>query len=379
MTQAPIRTLQLAGFMLLGLSAASALAEDITFVSQGGAYQEAQSKAILEPAAKKLGLTLKQDSSPKAYPIIKTQVESGKVSWDVVDLPTGDCIRGEQEGLFEKLDLALIPNAVQLPAELKDDYSVGYISYSTVMAYRTDAFKGDKVPKTWADFWDTETFPGQRSLRNLPRPTLEIALMADGVPPDQLYPLDVERAFKKLEQIKPHIATWWTSGGQSAQLISDGEVDLIQAWNGRISAVQGRRCAGGFRLQPGGAGNQFAVRAQGLGAQGRSDEVRQRGDRRQAAGRPAADHRLRPTQPRSIQGWHDPRRTWGQAAVFPREHQPSGAAVVQVVGLRRGRESRRTLAGLRAEEITRLPPRPALGHKAARRAQDMPPALANSQ
>lgn len=238
MTQAPIRSLQLAGFMLLGLSAASALAEDITFVSQGGAYQEAQSKAILEPAAKKLGLTLKQDSSPKAYPIIKTQVESGKVSWDVVDLPTGDCIRGEQEGLFEKLDLALIPNAAQLPAELKDDYSVGYISYSTVMAYRTDAFKGDKVPKTWADFWDTETFPGQRSLRNLPRPTLEIALMADGVPPDQLYPLDVERAFKKLEQIKPHIATWWTSGGQSAQLISDGEVDLIQAWNGRISAVQ---------------------------------------------------------------------------------------------------------------------------------------------
>jgi len=165
----------------------SPLAEDITFVSQGGAYQEAQSKTILEPAARKLGLTLKQDSSPKAYPMIKTQVESGNVSWDVVDLPTGDCIRGEQEGLFEKLDLTLIPNAAQLPAELKDDYSVGYISYSTVMAYRTDAFKGDKVPKAWADFWNTQRFPGQRSLRNLPRPTLEIALMADGVAPKDVY------------------------------------------------------------------------------------------------------------------------------------------------------------------------------------------------
>lgn len=62
--------------------------------------------------------------------------------------------------------------------------------------------------------------------------------MADGVPADKLYPLDVDRAFRKLEQIKPDIATWWTSGGQSAQLISDGEVDMIQAWNGRISAVQ---------------------------------------------------------------------------------------------------------------------------------------------
>jgi putative spermidine/putrescine transport system substrate-binding protein len=238
MTSTTLRAFKLAGLALLAGTSTLAAAEDITFVSQGGAYQDAQSKAILEPAAKKLGLTLKQDSSPKAYPIIKTQVESGKVSWDVVDLPTGDCLRGEAEGLFEKLDLALVPNAAQLPTALKDDYSVGYISYSTVLAYRTDAFKDDKAPRTWADFWDTEKFPGQRSLRNLPRPTLEIALMADGVAPDQLYPLDVDRAFRKLEQIKPHIATWWTSGGQSAQLISDGEVDMIQAWNGRITAVQ---------------------------------------------------------------------------------------------------------------------------------------------
>lgn len=112
---------QLASLALFIGSATQAMAEDITFVSQGGAYQEAQSKAILEPAAKKLGLTLKQDSSPKAYPIIKTQVESGKVTWDVVDLPTGDCIRGEAEGLFEKLDLALIPNAAQIPDSLKDE------------------------------------------------------------------------------------------------------------------------------------------------------------------------------------------------------------------------------------------------------------------
>jgi putative spermidine/putrescine transport system substrate-binding protein len=232
------KVFRLASLALLIGGTSQAFAEDITFVSQGGAYQEAQSKAILEPAAKRLGLTLKQDSSPKAYPVIKTQVESGKVTWDVVDLPTGDCIRGEAEGLFEKLDPSLIPNAAQLPANLKDDYSVGYISYSTVLAYRTDAFKGKEAPKTWADFWDTKKYPGQRSLRNLPRPTLEIALMADGVPADKLYPLDVDRAFRKLEQINPDIATWWTSGGQSAQLISDGEVDMIQAWNGRISAVQ---------------------------------------------------------------------------------------------------------------------------------------------
>lgn len=222
---------------LASLATASG-AEEITFVSQGGAYQDAQAKAILEPAARNLGLTLKQDSSPKAYPIIKTQVESGRVSWDVVDLPTGDCVRGQAEGLFEKLDPQLIPNLAKLPAELKDDYMAGYISYSTVLAYRTDAFDEKSAPKTWADFWNTKDYPGARALRNLPRPTLEIALRADGVPADKLYPLDVDRAFKKLEEIKPHITTWWTSGGQSAQLISDGEVDMVQIWNGRASAVQ---------------------------------------------------------------------------------------------------------------------------------------------
>ncbi|MGY4451167.1 spermidine/putrescine-binding protein [Bradyrhizobium sp. i1.3.1] len=87
------------------------------------------------------------------------------------------------------------------------------------------------------DFWDVKKFPGRRALRNHPIATLEAALMADGVAPDKLYPLDVDRAFKKLEEIKPHITVWWTSGAQSAQLLNDGEVDMEMAWNGRVSAV----------------------------------------------------------------------------------------------------------------------------------------------
>jgi putative spermidine/putrescine transport system substrate-binding protein len=67
---------------------------------------------------------------------------------------------------------------------------------------------------------------------------LEAALMADGVAPDKLYPLDVDRAFKKLEELKPSITVWWTSGGQSAQMLHDGEVDMEMAWNGRVTSVQ---------------------------------------------------------------------------------------------------------------------------------------------
>lgn len=216
--------------------AGTASAEQITFVSQGGAYQEAQTKAILDPVAELLGITINQDSSPDAWPVIKTQTASGKVIWDVIDTPPKDCIRGGEQGMIEKLDFSKIPNAEKMPAEYKSPYSVAYEFYSSVLAYNKDKF-GDNPPKTWADFWDVQKFPGTRALRNHPLATLEAALLADGVPADKLYPLDVDRAFKKLEEIKPHVAVWWASGAQSAQLLADGEVDMEMAWNGRVAAV----------------------------------------------------------------------------------------------------------------------------------------------
>ena len=216
--------------------ATTAQAEQITFVSQGGVYQEAQTKAILDPAAKLLNITIKQDSVPDAWPMVKAQGETGKPVWDVIDTPPSNCIRGGREGLIEPLDLAKMPNVKGMPEAYRTPYSVAYEFYSSVLGYNTKTLK--KIPQSWADFWNVKDFPGTRALRNDPMGTLEAALISDGVPRDKLYPLDVDRAFRKLEQIKPDIATWWTSGGQSAQLISDGEVDMIQAWNGRITAVQ---------------------------------------------------------------------------------------------------------------------------------------------
>ncbi|MGO7164734.1 ABC transporter substrate-binding protein, partial [Rhizobium johnstonii] len=147
-----------------------------------------------------------------------------------------DCIRGGQQGMIEPLDFSKIPNAEIMPAEYKSAYSVAYEFYSSVLAYNKDKF-GEKPPQTWADFWDVKKFPGTRALRNHPLATLEAALLADGVPADKLYPLDVDRAFKKLEEIKPYVTVWWTSGAQSAQLLADGEVDMEMAWNGRVTAV----------------------------------------------------------------------------------------------------------------------------------------------
>jgi putative spermidine/putrescine transport system substrate-binding protein len=154
----------------------------------------------------------------------------------VVDTPTVNCIRGGEQNLIEKLDFSKIPNAAKLPNGYKTPYSVAYEFYSSVLAYNRSKFRG-QTPSSWADFWNVKKFPGRRALRNHPMGTLEAALLADGVPKDKLYPLDVDRAFRKLEQIKPNITVWWTSGGQSAQLLHDGEVDMIMMWNGRVSAI----------------------------------------------------------------------------------------------------------------------------------------------
>lgn len=236
--------------LALCLGSSALWAEEVTFVSQGGAYQEAQTKAILDPVTAKTGIVVNQDTSPDAWPVIRTQTATGKPTWDVIDTPTKDCLRGGEQGMIEKLDLANMPTVAAMPAEYRNDYSVAYEFYSSVLAYNKKTY-GDNPPKSWADFWDVKKFPGTRALRNNPVATLEAALMADGVAPKDMYPLDVDRAFKKLEEIKPYITVWWTSGAQSAQLLSDGEADMVMAWNGRVSAVMKESPDVGFTYNQG--------------------------------------------------------------------------------------------------------------------------------
>src|SRR5690606_30131831 len=137
--------------------------------------------------------------------------------------------------LLDPIEITQADTQGMLP-EAVTPYWLGTDMYATLFAYRTDRFKGD-TPQSWADFWDVKRFPGRRSLSKSPIDTLEQALLADGVPLDKLYPLDLDRAFKSLDRIKPHVAVWWTGGAQSAQIIQSGEVDMVAIWNGRAQAV----------------------------------------------------------------------------------------------------------------------------------------------
>ena len=210
----------------------------ITVVSWGGAYQEAQDKAEFEPAAKALGITVKQETY-SGLADLRVHVKSGANSWDVVSCGSGTGARAGAEGLLEKLDYNVISTKGFIPGTAQP-YYIGNDVFSTVIGWNTQTY-GMKGPQSWADFWDVKKFPGTRSYRNTVM--LEPALMADGVPLHEVYnvlsaPGGIERAINKLKELRPHIRVWWSSGAQSAQLMKDGAVDMIAAWNGRLDAVR---------------------------------------------------------------------------------------------------------------------------------------------
>ena len=221
---------------LLALAAGTATAQEtLTFTSYGGAWQEAQRKAYLDPVEEKLGIKIMEDTLT-GIAEVRAQVRTGAVNWNIVDLGLTSCAAAQEEGLLEPLDYDVI-STEGFDEAAYDDAWIGTIYYSNVLGYSTEAY-ADDPPENWADFWDVETFPGRRGMRNDPSANLEIALLADGVAKDEVYPIDMDRAFAKLDEIKPHISVWWTSGAQSAQLIQDGEVDMTVIWNGRLEAVK---------------------------------------------------------------------------------------------------------------------------------------------
>ncbi|MEM7221794.1 MAG: ABC transporter substrate-binding protein [Pseudomonadota bacterium] len=221
-----------------GVMASAALAQDkqVTIASWGGSYQDAQSKALFQPASKATGIEVKEETYG-GMSDVRLQVQTGAVTLDIVASGSGSASRAGAEGLLEELDYDLIDVSTFYPT-LKMKYCVGGDVFSTVYAWNTESY-GDKGPQSWADFWDVEKFPGKRAYRGKVAGALEPALMADGVPPEEVYKVlsseeGIDRALDKIRELKPHIEVFWSSGAQHAQLMKDGEVDMTTGWNGRF-------------------------------------------------------------------------------------------------------------------------------------------------
>jgi putative spermidine/putrescine transport system substrate-binding protein len=206
--------------------------DSITIANWGGTTADGMMRAWAEPFTKATGIKVKQ-VSPVDYGKVRTQVESGKVSWDWIDaegwFPLGN------PNLLDKLDYDYlgVTEADFIEGITLGVVPQGVISYLTayVIAYKSD--REGKHPRNWEEFFDTKAVPGKRSIYNWPYGMLDMALLGDGVPYDKLYPLDLDRAFKKLDSIRDDLI-FFNSGAESQQQLLSGSADFLACWNNRV-------------------------------------------------------------------------------------------------------------------------------------------------
>jgi putative spermidine/putrescine transport system substrate-binding protein len=195
----------------------------------------------MTPLRRTLGIKVVTVQEARSGPRIKAQAEAGKAQWDltfIFDQETkllGDCCLEKID--YSKLSVPAQKTLAAMPDNLKRPSGVALQVIGVGLVYNKEKYKGDNVPKSWADFWDVKKFPGRRCLPAWPRFVFEAALMADGVEKSKLYPLDMERALKKVKEIKPSIAKWWTTSAQPPQLMLDGEADMCMAYTGSMSKL----------------------------------------------------------------------------------------------------------------------------------------------
>jgi putative spermidine/putrescine transport system substrate-binding protein len=213
---------------------------EITFTSWTGPYMRSQMLGFVRPYEDENGVRVHVEHYDGGVSEIRNQVESANVVWDVVDLTQADSLRACNEGLLENIgDVDLPAGADGTPFQedfvegALNECGVGVIVWATAFAYRSDAFEGE-TPTSIADFFDLDRFPGTRAIRDDPTVIMEWALMADGVPREEVYstletPEGIERALEKMEAIKPGLQIWKT-GREPVRLLNAGEAAMSSIW-----------------------------------------------------------------------------------------------------------------------------------------------------
>ena len=203
----------------------------------GGAYEEANVKAIFEPFTKATGIEVVK--APATLGKLLAMFEAGSMELDLVDAGELGMLSLSQKGALDKINYKGWKLTNPEDMDHRRDDMVADIYFSTVLGYNTQVFPTGKHPKNWAEFWDVKKFPGPRTLTDLAAGAvdLEFALLADGVPKDKLYPIDLDRSFKSLDRVRPSIRKFWDTGALSAQMLADKEVVLGSIWNGRLQAI----------------------------------------------------------------------------------------------------------------------------------------------
>ena len=241
-----VRSFAVASAVTLG--AGSAWAADVTVVSWGGAYSASQQKAYGEPWEAKTGKKIHWENYNGGLGQVRTQVESGTVTWDIVDVLPHEARVGCDEGLFEEIpdeyfvktkDGKSLDEDLMVPRPNKCVAPMIWWSY--MMFYDQPAWEGKTAPSSIADFFNVTDFPGKRGIHTWPNALIEMALVADGVDPQGVYEVmdtdeGIDRAFATLDRIRDH-SVFWSAGAKPLEFVKSGEASMALAYNGRVGAA----------------------------------------------------------------------------------------------------------------------------------------------
>jgi len=215
----------------------AAYSSDLTVALFTSPLAEVQKKGVIEPFRQETGMDVLADNRGWGIGAVRAKIEGGGGVWDLVTVEDSEALLGCDEGFFAKIDKSKIPVLKDLDlVDKRFQCAIPFIFYGTVLGYNKNTIKEE--PTSWADMWNLKKWPGRRGMNKTPIDALEIALLADGVPRDQVYdvlskPEGVDRAFKKLNEIKPNII-WWQNPGQSRQMLVSGEVIMSVTYDNGI-------------------------------------------------------------------------------------------------------------------------------------------------
>ncbi len=234
-----------------GSSGSSGSGGQVRVAVWGGAIQEAENQYVFQPFTEETGIEVIMTGPPDPAKL-KAMVDTGNIEWDLVEGGL-NWVYELGEEYFEEIDYSQFDQETidSVPEIYRHKFGGGFYVFSTNIGWNSKTLGEGKQMESWADFWDVEKFPGQRSLQGGSQPPLEFALLADGVEMKDLYPIDVDRALNKLKEIMPNIAQWWDSGAQPGQLLTSEQVVASSIWIGRIHSLMDEGAPIGFTFNQG--------------------------------------------------------------------------------------------------------------------------------
>jgi putative spermidine/putrescine transport system substrate-binding protein len=218
---------------LIRTSRAKASSGSVMMVGYGGSYQEILVKYVMTPFTEETGIKVSFVPAPDLAKI-KAMLITGNVEWDIYNGNGTWAASGSRQGFWEKLDTSAF-DLKDLTIQPTNDV-VTLDLYAAGIAWDPKKYGPGKHPVNFAEFFDLKKFPGRRCLRKNPDAALEMALLADGVAPKDIYPLGVDRAFRVLDRIKSSIV-WASATTQTISLVQTGEVDFGYTYNNRVKAT----------------------------------------------------------------------------------------------------------------------------------------------